>query len=154
MGAPSAAPTVSNLPTASVSPMLRVLKGATSVTVSMPMANRPLLLPGSDTTDSSDDGVFEPLDIQLIDIDASDLEVSGEDGKSQVGMTEWEDDDDAKLGKLSSNIADHWFISHLAQLRKEWDTPIYVFFQPLPTIQYIGNRKAHIFHCAATQCRA
>ena len=82
MGALSAVPTVSNPPTASTSPMLWVLKGATGVTVSMPAANRPLLLPGGDTADSSDDGVSEPLDIQLIDIDASDLEVSDEDGKS------------------------------------------------------------------------
>ncbi len=116
MGAPSAVPTVSNPPTAGISPTLWVLKGATSVTVSMPVANRPLLLPGGDTADSSDDRVSKPLDIQPIDVDASDLEVSSEDGKSQAGMTEWEDDDDAKLGKSSSNIADHWFISHLAQL--------------------------------------
>ena len=84
------------------------------MTVSTPVANRPLLLLGSDTTDSSDDGVFEPLDIQLIDIDASDLEVSSKDSESQVGTTERDDNDDAELGKSSSNIADHWFISHLA----------------------------------------
>ena len=144
-GAPSATPT------ASVSPVLRVLDSAIGATVSTPAANRPLLLPGGDTTDSSDDGVSEPLDIQPIDVDASNLKVSGEDGKLQAGMTEWDDNDDAKLGKSSSNIADHWLISHLARLRKEWDAPIYVFFQPLPTIQYIGNHKAHIFHYAATQ---
>ena len=72
------------------------------------------MLLGGDTADSSDDGVSEPLNIQPIDIDASDLEVSGEDGESQAGTTEREDDDDAELGKSSSNIANHWFISHLA----------------------------------------
>jgi hypothetical protein len=73
MGAPSAAPTVSNPPTAGISPVLWALKGATSVTVSTAAANRPLLLPGSDTADSSNDGVSEPLKIQPIDIDASNL---------------------------------------------------------------------------------
>ncbi len=40
----------------------------------------------------------------------------------------------------------------LVRLQKDWDAPIYVFFKPLPTIQYIRNRKAHVFECAASQC--
>jgi hypothetical protein len=28
-----------------------------------------------------------------------------------------------------------------------------VFFKPIPSIQYIHNRKAHVFECAASQCR-
>ena len=43
-------------------------------------------------------------------------------------------------------------IGELERLRKDWDAPIYVFFKPLLSIQYIQNRKAHIFECAATQC--
>jgi hypothetical protein len=39
-----------------------------------------------------------------------------------------------------------------ARLQKDWDAPIYVFFRPLPLIQYIHNRKAHVFECAASQC--
>jgi len=27
-----------------------------------------------------------------------------------------------------------------------------VFFKPVPSIQYIRNRKAHVFECAASQC--
>jgi hypothetical protein len=40
----------------------------------------------------------------------------------------------------------------LAPLWKDWDAPIYIFFKPLPSIQYIQDRKAHIFECMATQC--
>jgi hypothetical protein len=43
-------------------------------------------------------------------------------------------------------------IIELARLQKEWDAPIYVFFKPIPSIQYIQNRKAHVFECAASQC--
>jgi hypothetical protein len=43
-------------------------------------------------------------------------------------------------------------IGQLVRLQKEWDSPIYVFFKPIPTIQYIENRKAHVFECAASQC--
>ena len=44
-------------------------------------------------------------------------------------------------------------MSYLERLRKEWDAPIYVFFKPLPTVEYVGDRKAHVFHCAASSCR-
>ena len=43
-------------------------------------------------------------------------------------------------------------ISEPERLRKDWDAPIYVFFKPLPSIQYIQTRKAHVFECAAAQC--
>ena len=44
-------------------------------------------------------------------------------------------------------------MSDLDRLRKEWDSPIYIFFRPLPTIEYVGTRKAHVFYCAASCCR-
>jgi hypothetical protein len=71
----------------------------------MPAANRPLLLQGCDTADSSDDGASDGIDIQPIDIDDSDLEDSSEASKSQAGSTELDKDDDTELGKSSSNIA-------------------------------------------------
>jgi hypothetical protein len=100
-GAPSAAPT------ASASPALQVLNsGAIGAGVSTPAANRPLLLQGCDTANSSNDGASDGVDIQPIDVDDSDLEDSGEASKSQVGLTELDEDDDTELGKSSSNIAD------------------------------------------------
>ena len=89
-----------------VSPVLWVLDGAIGATVSMPAANRPLLLQGCDTADSSDDGVSDSLDIQPIDVEDSDLEHSGEVGESQAGLTELDEEDDTELGKPLSNIID------------------------------------------------
>ena len=40
----------------------------------------------------------------------------------------------------------------LERLSKEWDAPIYVFFKPMPTVQYIDGRKAHTFECGAKKC--
>jgi hypothetical protein len=39
------------------------------------------------------------------------------------------------------------------RLLKEWDAPIYVFFKPSPTVEYINGRKAHVFECAAKSCK-
>ncbi|KAF8258464.1 hypothetical protein EI94DRAFT_1429440, partial [Lactarius quietus] len=38
-------------------------------------------------------------------------------------------------------------------LSKKWDAPIYVFFKPSATIEYVDRRKAHIFKCGAARCR-
>ncbi|KAN0130428.1 hypothetical protein V8E53_011829, partial [Lactarius tabidus] len=37
-------------------------------------------------------------------------------------------------------------------VRKDWDAPIYMFFKPIPTIQYIDGCKAHVFECTASSC--
>lgn len=48
---------------------------------------------------------------------------------------------------------------HLDRLSKDWDAPIYVFFKPTVKVAYLNNRKsgeehkAHVFECAASQCR-
>jgi hypothetical protein len=36
---------------------------------------------------------------------------------------------------------------------KEWDAPIYIFFKPTPSVEYIEGCKAHIFACNASHCR-
>ncbi|KAH9049445.1 hypothetical protein EDB84DRAFT_1260893, partial [Lactarius hengduanensis] len=41
----------------------------------------------------------------------------------------------------------------LARLCKEWDSPIYIFFKPLPSVEYVDAHKAHVFKCGARQCR-
>ncbi|KAG1735876.1 uncharacterized protein EDB91DRAFT_1238132 [Suillus paluster] len=35
---------------------------------------------------------------------------------------------------------------------KEWSSPIYAFFQPIPTIEYHDQRRCHVFKCAAHGC--
>jgi hypothetical protein len=45
-------------------------------------------------------------------------------------------------------------ISIIERLSKEWNSPIYVFFKTFPRIEYVDNRRAHIFECAAGRCRS
>lgn len=44
--------------------------------------------------------------------------------------------------------------NYLDRLSKDWDTPVYVFFKPIPHIWYHNGRKAHEFECAASRCKA
>jgi hypothetical protein len=37
-------------------------------------------------------------------------------------------------------------------MSKKWDAPIYVFFKPSATIEYVGKCKVHVFECATARC--
>jgi hypothetical protein len=104
--APSATLTVGDSPTASVSPVLQVLSGAISATVSTPTATTSLSLQGCDTPADSrcDNGASDSRDMELIDVDDSDLGNSSEHGNSEGEATEQDEDNDTELGKSSINI--------------------------------------------------
>ena len=42
--------------------------------------------------------------------------------------------------------------AELARLLNEWNSPVYVFFKQTPSIEYIKERRVHVFECAATCC--
>ena len=44
-------------------------------------------------------------------------------------------------------------MSFQARLSKEWVSPIYVFFTPIPCIEHVNHRHVHIFQCAMVQCK-
>ncbi|KIM56044.1 hypothetical protein SCLCIDRAFT_133491, partial [Scleroderma citrinum Foug A] len=37
-------------------------------------------------------------------------------------------------------------------LKTQWNSPIYAFFKPNPTIEYVGGRRSHVFQCNAKCC--
>ncbi|KAG1840504.1 hypothetical protein DFJ58DRAFT_845357 [Suillus subalutaceus] len=43
--------------------------------------------------------------------------------------------------------------SELERLKKEWNSPIYAFYHPVPDIGYHEGRRYHEFKCAATSCK-
>jgi len=38
-------------------------------------------------------------------------------------------------------------------MSKKWTSPVYVFFENTPDIQYKDGRRCHVFKCAATRCK-
>jgi len=64
-----------------------------------------------------------------------------------------ENDDEAELGKfVDKTVSLNTLTESLDHLQKEWDTPIYPFFGPLPSVEYISGCKVHVFQCSAQQC--
>ncbi|KIJ94929.1 hypothetical protein K443DRAFT_109642, partial [Laccaria amethystina LaAM-08-1] len=35
---------------------------------------------------------------------------------------------------------------------KRWTSPIYTFYHPIPDIEYVDGRRAHVFQCTAKSC--
>jgi hypothetical protein len=38
-------------------------------------------------------------------------------------------------------------------MSKKWTSPVYVFFQKTPQIEYKNGRRCHIFECIASRCK-
>ena len=36
---------------------------------------------------------------------------------------------------------------------KDWNSPVYAFFSPVPKIEYINNQQTHAFQCLAKGCK-
>jgi hypothetical protein len=41
----------------------------------------------------------------------------------------------------------------LERLSKEWNSPIYAFFKRTPSIEYVKERRVHVFECSAKHCK-
>ncbi|KAF9230693.1 hypothetical protein BU15DRAFT_56970, partial [Melanogaster broomeanus] len=52
-----------------------------------------------------------------------------------------------------------WFVynstnsTSIARLMKDWNSPIYAFYEPVPTIEYENGRRCHVFKCTARGCK-
>ncbi|KIM50610.1 hypothetical protein SCLCIDRAFT_145040 [Scleroderma citrinum Foug A] len=42
--------------------------------------------------------------------------------------------------------------ANTGQLKRDWNSPIYAFFSPSPTIEYVGGRCSHVFKCTTKGC--
>ena len=38
-------------------------------------------------------------------------------------------------------------------MSKDWKSPVYAFYEPVPEIEYVGSRRTHVFKCMAVGCK-
>lgn len=62
------------------------------------------------------------------------------------------EDDEAKLGQDHSCKCKYQLICIVERLRRDWRSPIYAFYEPLPEIGYEKKRPYHEFICAKKGC--
>ena len=56
---------------------------------------------------------------------------------------------EAELGMFLLLSKEHLPTKFIEKLSKEWVLPIYVFFKPTPSIEYINGGQVHVFKCSA-----
>ncbi|KAG1769435.1 hypothetical protein EV702DRAFT_978763 [Suillus placidus] len=39
------------------------------------------------------------------------------------------------------------------KLKKGWTSPVYAFYEPIPSIEYIGGWRSHVFQCMGKGCK-
>lgn len=39
------------------------------------------------------------------------------------------------------------------RLSNDWNSPVYIFFKNTPSIEYINERRVHVFECRAKNCK-
>jgi hypothetical protein len=84
----------------------------------------------------------------LVGVDSDDED----DDDEETDGEEPEESAEAELGQFvirHSSSGTHTFTDRLSS---EWTSPIYVFFEPTPKIEYIKERCVHVFECSATRC--
>jgi hypothetical protein len=66
-----------------------------------------------------------------------------------------EETDEEELGKhLMGSEQPTMLISDMAErLGKEWNRPVYAFFDAIPEIEYVDNRRCHAFRYGAKVCK-
>ena len=82
----------------------------------------------------------------------SDSDSSGSDDESSnndppLGIV-GDDSDEVEVLEKPEESAEE----ELKRLSQEWNSPIYVFFKPMSSIEYIKGRRVHVFACAAKHC--
>jgi hypothetical protein len=59
-----------------------------------------------------------------------------------------------KMSSVSSIIIKELDTHHVTEcLSKDWKSPIYAFYEPIPMITYVNDHHCHEFMCAACGCK-
>ncbi|CAA7270538.1 unnamed protein product [Cyclocybe aegerita] len=62
------------------------------------------------------------------------------------------DSDDEDEDEDKAEEAEESEEAELERLKKDWSSPVYVFFKTTPSIEYINECRIHVFECAAKHC--
>jgi len=60
---------------------------------------------------------------------------------------------EAELSMCSTSVGNFELTMKLERLLKDWNSPIYAFFTPTPSIEYIKGHRVYVFECSTKHCR-
>ncbi|KAH9058096.1 hypothetical protein EDB87DRAFT_1578247 [Lactarius vividus] len=57
------------------------------------------------------------------------------------------------LMEVNNDKLDESTESEMRRLSKDWNSTVYAFFKPLPTVEHIDHHHVHVFECRALHCK-
>ncbi|KAG1740591.1 hypothetical protein EDB19DRAFT_1908355 [Suillus lakei] len=63
------------------------------------------------------------------------------------------DSDIESVNSKHSDAESQMESSDIELAEKEWSSPVYAFFEPVPSIEYTGGCRSHVFKCMAKGCK-
>jgi hypothetical protein len=54
---------------------------------------------------------------------------------------------------VSESVFKKKLIRKIERLSNDWNSLVYAFFKPTPSIEYIHDRRVHVFECSAKHCK-
>lgn len=75
-----------------------------------------------------------------------------EDSEGIELIEEPEESAEAELGESLLSVCHIYAHRFSERISKDWNSPIYIFFQPDAEIEYVNGRRVHVFECAAVRC--
>jgi hypothetical protein len=102
--------------------------------------------------DGSDDDDDLPLAAALSSNEENEA-ATEEDVDMEPEDSEAEESEESELGIVFLLFNEHSLKKVIERLAKDWVSPIYVFFKPKPSIEYINERRVHVFECTVPNCK-
>ena len=97
-----------------------------------------------------DEDLVPPEAVSSNENDAMEIDDNVEEANES---SEADESSEAELGMFLLLSNEHLPTRFIEKLSKEWVSPIYVFFKPTPSIEYINGRRVHVFECNAPNCK-
>lgn len=87
------------------------------------------------------------------DSDSNSDSSTGNNAGEDANMSEPEETAEMELSKLCTQHTTIFAHIIAERLLEDWVSPIYIFFKPTPAIEYIKERRVHVFQCDAKYCK-
>ncbi|THH16129.1 hypothetical protein EW146_g4452 [Bondarzewia mesenterica] len=88
-----------------------------------------------------------------VTVQTEDEEIALHAGAEVIDIDEDGTESESTLSKKAGSSEPENLDVELDQLAKYWTSPIYAFFEPKPTIEYIAGRCCHSFKCLSKSCK-
>jgi hypothetical protein len=108
-------------------------------------------------TEEEDEARLASEGVEFVEDEEEDGNITGHravNASAPESGKEADEDDEAELSmSFIRGIHLFTYIKNTERMWRQWNSAVYAFFEPVPSIDYIKGRKCHTFQCSAKGCK-